>query len=166
MARENGDRLLEAGKIVGTHGLRGEVKLLPWADSPGFLAGFGRLHIDGAPVRVLAARVHKNCVIAALDGVDDIDGAIRMKNKIVFIDRGDVQLEEGRHFVADLIGLRALDEKTGQELGTVADVMSLPSNDVYVIRGEREILVPAVPEFVAAVDVEGGYVKLRLIEGM
>ena len=158
--------MLEAGKIVGTHGLRGEVKLLPWADSPGFLAGFERLFIDGKPVMVLAARVHKGCVIAALDGIDDIDGAIGMKNKIVFIDRADVQLEEGRHFVADLIGLRALDERTGQELGTIADVLSLPSNDVYVIQGEREILVPAVPEFVAKVDIEGGYIELRLIEGM
>jgi len=159
-------RFLEAGMIVNTHGVRGEVKLQPWADSPSFLAGFERLFIDGSPVRVLSARVHKGCVIAALDGVTDFNGAIKLKNKVVSIDRDEVQLEEGRHFVADLIGLRAIDAATGSELGAVADVMSLPANSVYVIKGEREILVPAVPDFVEEVNTTDGYVRLRLIEGM
>jgi len=160
------DRFLEAGKIVNTHGIRGEVKIQPWADSPDFVAGLKCLYIDGAPVKVLSAKVHKGCVIAALDGVDDIDGAIRLKNKVVFVDRSQAQLDEGRHFIADLIGLRALDADTGEELGTVADVLSLPANDVYVIRGESERLVPAAPDFVVEINVGHGYIKLRLIEGM
>jgi len=159
-------RFLEAGKIVGTHGVHGEVKLLPWADSPDFLAGFARLYIDGTPVEVLSARVHKGCVIAALKNVSDIDSAIKLKNKTVCIDREDIHLEEGRHFIADLIGLCAVDDITGEKLGTIADVLSLPSNNVYVIKGDREILVPAVPEFVKEVDIAGGLIKLRLIEGM
>ena len=159
-------RLLEAGKIVNTHGVRGEVRIHPWADSPDFLAGFKHLYIDGAPVEVLSARVHKRFVIAALSGVSDIDGAIRLKNKTVFIDRGDVLLEEGRHYVTDLIGLSAIDAETGQGLGMVADVLSLPANNVYVIRGEREILVPAVADFIIETNIDAGYIKLRLIEGM
>ena len=161
-----GSRFLEAGKIVNTHGVRGEVKLQPWADSPGFLASFESLYIDGSPVKVLSARVHKGCVIAALEGVSDIDGAIRLKNKTVFIARDDAVLEEGRHFVADLIGLRAVDAETGGELGLISDMLSLPANDVYVIEGAREILVPAVPEFVEEISITGGYVKFRLIDGM
>jgi len=161
-----GGRYLEAGRIVNTHGVHGELRLQPWADSPGFLAGFKRLYIDGAPVEVVSARVHKNCVIAAFEGVTDIDGALKLKNKIVLIDRDDAQPGEGRHFVADLIGLRAVDAETGSELGTVADILSLPANDVYVIRGAREILVPAVPDFVDEVDLPGGCIKLRLIDGM
>ena len=109
------NRFLEAGKIVNTHGVRGEVRILPWADSPDFLAGVKRLYIDGAPVEVLSARVHKSFVIAAFAGVTDIEGAIRIKNKTVFIDRSDVLLEKGRFFVADIIGLRAIDAKTGEE---------------------------------------------------
>ena len=160
------DRFLEAGKVVNTHGIRGEVKIQPWADSPEFVAGFYRLFIDGAPVKVLSAKVHKGCVIAALDGVDDIDSAISMKNKIVYIDRNDAPPADGRYFIADLIGLCALDADTGDELGTVTDVLSLPANDVYVIRGAREILVPAAPDFIVEINIDRGYIKLRLIEGM
>jgi len=160
------DRFLEAGKIVNTHGIRGELRLQPWADSPDFLAGFERLYIDGAPVKVQTARIHKGCVIATLEGVTDIDSAIRLKNKTIYIDRQDAELEEGRHFIADLLGLLALDADTGEELGTVADVLTRPANNVYVIKGIREILVPAVPDFVVEINVEDGYIKLRLIEGM
>ena len=159
-------RFLEAGKIVNTHGVRGEVKIHPWADSPEFLTEFRRLFIDGAPAKVLSARVHKGCVIAAFEGVVGIEGAIGLKNKTVFIDRSDASLEDGRHFVADIIGLRATDAETGEELGTVKDVLSLPASDVYVITGAREILVPAVPDFVKEIDIDAGVMNLRLIEGM
>ena len=160
------NRFLEAGKIVSTHGIRGEVKIQPWADSPDFLTGIKRLYIDGAPVTVLSAKVHKGCVIAALSGVGDIDGAIRLKNKIVSIDRNDAPLEEGKYFIADIIGLRAIDAVTGGELGAVAEVLTLPANDVYVIRGEREILIPAVPEFIIETNIDERYVMIRLIEGI
>jgi len=160
------DMLIEAGKIVNTHGLSGEVKIQPWADSPEVLTSLERLYIDGTPIKILSARVHKGCVIAALEGVEDVDSAIGLKNLTVFIDRNDVLLEEGRHFVADLIGLRAINADTDEQLGTVADVLSLPANNVYVIKGEREILIPAVPDFVDKIDISGGYIKLRLIEGM
>jgi len=160
------EQLLEAGKIVNTHGLHGEVRLQPWADSPDFLAGFKSIYIDGLPVKVISARIHKGCLIAALEGVTDIKGAILLKDKIVSISRDDVKLEEGRHFIADLIGLRAVDAETGNEIGLVNDILSLPANDVYVILCDREILIPAVPEFVDEINIEEGYIRFRLIEGM
>ena len=162
-----GDKLLEAGKIVGTHGVRGEVRIQPWADSPEFLTRFKSLYIDGEPVNILRARVHKSLVIAVLDGVDNIDAAIKLKNKTVSIRRDDVDLDDGQHFVVDLIGLRAIDSETGAEFGTVADLLNLPANDVYVINTpEREMLVPAVPEFVEEVNVSEGFIKVRLKEGL
>ena len=160
------NKFLEAGIIVNTHGIHGEVKIQPWADTPDFISNFKKLYIDNAPVNVLSARIHKSCVIMALDGITDIDGAMSLKNKIICIDRDETQLEKGRYFVADLIGLRAIDSETGGFLGAVADVLTLPSNDVYVIKGDREILVPAVPDFIVETDIEAGYIKLRLIEGM
>jgi len=160
------NELIETGKIVNTHGMRGEVKLQPWADSPDFLTGFEHFYIDEVPVKVLSARVHKGCVIAALEGVDDINAAIRLKNKIVKVKKDDIELEEGMYLVADLIGLSAVDAETGEELGIVSDVLSLPSNNVYVIKGKREILVPAVPEFIIKTNLEEKYIKIRLIEGM
>ena len=158
--------LLEAGRIVNTHGVRGEVRIQPWADSPDFLAGFKRLYIDGSPIEIISARRHKSIIIAAFDGVSDVESAIKLKNKTVFIDRADILLEEGRHFVADIIGLRAQDAETGVALGTVTDVLALPANSVYVIKGAREILVPAVDEFIVETNIAEGYVSIRLIEGM
>jgi len=160
------EKLLEAGIIVNTHGIRGEIRIQPWADSPDFLAGFESLYIDGRPIKVLSAKIHKGCLIAALEGVSDINSAIRLKNKTICIDRDDVELEEGRFFIADLVGLRALDFETGEDIGIVAEVLTRPANNVYVIRGKREILVPAVPEFIIETNIPEGFIKLRLIEGM
>ena len=159
-------KFLEAGIIVNTHGVRGEVRIQPWADSPEFLAGVGRFFIDGTPVKVLSARVHKNFVIAFLEGVSDIDGAIKLKNKTVFIDRNDVHLGNGQFFIADLFGLRVIDAETGEGIGTLADVLCLPANNVYVIRGNSEILVPAVPDFIIETNIDEGFIRVRLIEGM
>jgi len=160
------NEFLEAGKIVNTHGIRGELKIQPWADSPAFLTDFEHFYIAGEPVKVLTARVHKGCVIAALEGIADIESAIKMKNKVISVKRSEIQLEEGKHFIADLIGLRAVDADTGVELGAVAEVLTLPSNNVYIIKGEREIMVPAVSDFIVETNLEAGYIKLRLIEGM
>ena len=160
------DRYLEAGVIVNTHGVHGEVKIQPWADSPGFLAGFEYLYIDGARVKVLSARVHKGFVLALLDGVSDIGMAIAYKGKTVFIDREDALLEDGRFFIADVIGARAVDAATGEGIGVVTEVISLPANDVYVISGEREVLVPAVPDFVEEVNLSDRFIRIRMREGM
>lgn len=157
---------LEAGKIVNTHGVRGEVKIQPWANTPDFLTGFKRFFIDGKPVEVISSRVHKDCVITTFEGVDGIEGAMKLKNKVVYIDRNDVSLEEGEHFVSDLIGLTAQEADTGELLGKVTEVISLPANNVYVISGKREILVPAVPAFIKEVNLETGVVRVTLIEGM
>ena len=161
-----GKRYLEAGRIINTHGVRGEVKIEPWTDSPEFFIRLKRVFIDGSPVDIRSAKVHKNSVIAAFSGVGDIDGAIGLKNKTVYLDRGDVPLEEGRHFVADIVGLRAVDDETGDDIGVITEVLARPANDVYVISGEREILVPVVPEFIARMDMEEGYVRIHMLEGM
>jgi len=160
------DAFIETGKVVNTHGVRGEVKILPWADSPDFLLDFDHFYIDEQKVKILSARVHKGCVIAAFDGVSDIESARSLRNKVICIRKEDATLDEGVHFVADLVGIAAIDDSTGEKLGTIAEVLSLPQGNVYVIRGEREILVPAVPEFIIETNVEGGYVRLRLIEGL
>jgi len=158
-------KFLEAGKIVNTHGIRGEVKITPWADSPEFLRGFPRLYIDGDAREVESARVHKNMLIAKLHGVDDVNAAMRLKGALVSIDRDDVDLPEGDFFIQDIIGARVVTE-SGEEVGALADVLDLPAGNVYVVRGDREILIPAVPEFVLKTDIDSGIITVRLIEGM
>ena len=156
---------LDCGQIVNTHGVRGEVRIVPWADSPDFLCQFSTLYIDGAPRRILSSRVHKGSVIAKLDGVDTVEGAMLLRDKTVQLHRADARLPEGTFFLADIIGLNVVDEQ-GRGLGTLKEVLSPSVQQVYVIEGEREFLIPAVPEFVLETNIEGGYLKVRLIEGM
>lgn len=159
------NQLLECGKIVNTHGIRGEVKIQPWADSPEVLCALPALYIDGAPVALRSARVHKGNVIALLEGVSDVNQAMLLKNKVVWLNRDDLRLPEGTFFLADLIGLRVVDE-AGQELGILDEVLSPSRQQVYVVKGDRELMIPAVPQFILETNVAGGYIKVRLIEGM
>ena len=159
------NQYLEIGQLVNTHGIRGEVRIQPWADSPEFLLRFKTFYIDGAPVRVRAARVHKGCVIALFDGVEDVNAAMGLKNKTLCIDRADARLPKGSFFLADILGARVVAED-GAELGALADTLDLPGQRVYVVRGEREHLIPAVPEFILHTDADAGVITVRLIEGM
>lgn len=156
---------LDCGQIANTHGVHGEVRVIPWADSPEFLRGFSTLYVDGKPFKVTSGRVHKGSVIARLDGVDTVEAAMLLKGKTVQIRRTDAKLPEGSFFLADLIGLSVVDEE-GNRLGTLKDILSPSRQRVYVVEGEREIMIPAVPEFILETNVEGGYLKVRLIEGM
>ena len=172
-------KYLEAGEIVSTHGVQGEVKILPWADGPEFLLQFDTFYLDGRPYAVRSARVHKTCVLASLEGIDTPEQGMALRGKRVCIDRDEAKLPEGSVFIADLIGCRALDEdgadiltaaaargEDGAELGRIEDVLTMPSSDVYVIAGEKRYMVPAVREFVREIRVDEGYVRLHLIEGM
>ena len=155
---------LEAGKIVNTHGVRGEVRIVPWADSAEFLRRFRTFYIDGTAYKVLRSRVHKSQLIAALEGVEDVSAAMALKNRVICIDRDDAKLPEGRYFVQDLIGLDVKSED-GTLLGQLSEVLDLPQGQVYVVRGDREILIPDVPAFILNIDPEEGF-TVHLIEGM
>ena len=156
---------IEAGKIVNTHGVKGEVKIEVWLDSPAFLRKFGTVYIDGSAVKLLSGRVQKSFLIAALEGVADVNAAMRLKNKTVYIDRADAALPKGAYFLGDILGARVLDED-GNELGILADILEKPASRIYVVRGETEHLIPAVPEFILGTDAENGVVTVHLIEGM
>lgn len=162
---ETMEKYLEAGKIINTHGIRGEVKIEPWTDSAEFLGQLGTLYIDGRAVKVLSSRVHKSFLLAQLEGVEDVNAAMRLKNKVVFLDRDEAKLSEGSFFLSDIIGAAVVTED-GSELGRLAEVLDLPAGNVYIVRGEREIMIPAVPEFVLSTDVNAGVITVRLIDGM
>lgn len=158
-------RFLEAGEVVGTHGIQGEVKILPWADGPEFLLGFKTLYLNGKPYAVRSSRVHKTCVLAKLEGVDTPEQATLLRKQVVTVDRTGVKLPDGAVFIADLIGCRALDDD-GSEFGKITDVLTMPSSDVYVIKGEKTYMIPAVKAFVREINVAEGFVRVHLIEGM
>lgn len=155
---------LPTGQIVNTHGLKGYVKIQPWADDPADLLDFDRFFIDGREYEVEQASLQKSMVLLKLAGVDTIDEAVKLRNKELLIAREDVELEEGVVFIADLIGLTVLAD--GVEIGKITEVLTPPGNDVYVVKGEREYLIPAVKEFVEELNPAAGFVRVHLIEGM
>lgn len=156
---------IEAGRIINTHGTHGEVKIESWLDSPSFLKSFPRLFFQGKEVKVLSARVHKGFVVAHLEGVDDMNAAMALKETVVSIDRNDAHLPKGGYFLCDIIGAEVRDE-TGNVIGTLEEIEETPSAPLYIVRGSEEHLIPGVPEFIRAVDVEKGIVTVHLIEGM
>ena len=160
---------LEVGKITNVHGLMGEVRVQPWADSPEFLCRFPTLYVDKThwPIKVERARVHKNMVILKLEGVTDVNSALAMRNAVLYIDRKDANLPEGSFFLADLMGMEVRDAESGAVLGKIADVLTLPANNVYVVRGgEREWMIPAVDEFIAEINLDEDYMRVNLMEGL
>ncbi|MGI5971644.1 MAG: ribosome maturation factor RimM [Oscillospiraceae bacterium] len=157
---------IEAGLIVNTHGINGEVRIEPWCDSADFLKGFKTLYLDGEPLRVVSGRIHKNMFLATFEGYSDINSAMRLKGRVLYFRRSDAPLPEGRYFIADLIGLEARDADTGKAIGIVKDVLSLPANDVYVISGERDYLVPAVPAFIDSLDIDAGFLTVKMQRGL
>ncbi len=158
------DNLLPTGQIVNTHGLRGHVKVMPWADDPDDLLDFDRFFIDGKEYEVEHASRQKNMVLLKLAGVDSIEDAALLRNKEIAISRDDIELEEGVVFIADLIGVPVLAE--GVEIGKITEVLTPPGNDVYVVKGQHEYMIPAVKEFIEELNPDAGFVKVRLIEGM
>lgn len=156
---------IDAGKIVNTHGVRGEVRIEVWLDSPALLKRCGRVFLGGEEKKLLSAREHKGFLIAQLEGVSDVNAAQALKNRVVQIARADAKLPRGAYFLQDILGASVVDE-SGAEVGKLAEVIENPSQRVYVVRGETEHLIPAVPAFILNTDAEAGVITVRLIEGM
>lgn len=163
------EQFLEVGKITSIHGVMGEVRVQPWADSPQFLCQFKTLYVDNShfPIEVERARVHKNMVIMKFKAFNDAPGALTMRNAVLYIDRNDVKLPAGSFFLVDILGLEVRDAADQRVLGKVADVLTMPANNVYVVQGgERELLIPAVDQFVAKIDMDEGYMLVNMLEGL
>lgn len=155
-------QFLQAGQIVTTHGVKGEVKVLPWADGPEFLTEFSRVRIGGTDYTVESCRVQKTCSLLKLKGVDSMEAGQALRGKTLEVYRCDAP--EDVIFAAELIGMRVMDQNG--ELGTIQEVLDYPGNKVYVVQGAHEYLIPAVKQFVETIDLDGNLMRVRTIEGM
>ncbi|MBQ4346346.1 MAG: 16S rRNA processing protein RimM [Oscillospiraceae bacterium] len=161
---------LEIGKIVTVHGLGGIVKVQPWCDDAEFLCEFEVLYCGRqyVPMKIQRASVQKNMALVKFKGVDTVEQAQALRNSILYMDRNDVELEEGTYFIQDLIGLKVSDADTGADYGKIADVLQTGANDVYLLRDDsgKERLVPVIPDVVTEIEPEQGYVKIRPLKGL
>ena len=141
---------IEAGEIVTTHGVRGEVKVLPWVDSPDILCEFDRCRIGGVEYKIESCRIQKTCNLVKLQGVDTMELAQAMRGKTVELYREDIDDEV--IFAAELIGVEVYCE--GEKLGSITDGRDYPGNSGYVGSGEHEYMIPAVKQCVLSTDMD------------
>ena len=163
-------KYLEIGKIVTTHGIKGEVKVQPWCDSPEFLAGFDTLYFKKGEekITVLGAKIVKNMCVLKLSGVDTIEAALVLRGKILYMDRDDAELSEGCYFIQDLIGLEVVDAQSGRIYGNLDDVFETGANDVYAVKSEsgKVYYIPAIPQVIEKTDLENGKMYITPMEGL
>ena len=153
---------LDAGQIVTTHGVHGEMKVLPWADGPDFLLEFDRVRIDGKEYQIESCRIQKTCNLLKLEGIDTIEAAQVMHGKTLQIYREDA--DPDIIFAAELIGMEVFQEEI--PIGKITEVLDYPGNKVYVVKGERNYMIPAVKAFILSTDMDANRMQVRLIEGM
>ena len=163
-------RFLDCGKIVTTHGVRGEVKVEPWCDSPDFLLDFDTFYLgkERRPMQVEKSRVHGNMVLIKLKGLDTPEEATKLRGTVIYIDRDDVELEEGEYFIQDIIGLEVVDADDGHRYGKLIDVTETGANQVYHIRFDDQSvqLIPAIPQVVISINLEEGKMEIRPLPGL
>ena len=160
---------LEAGKIVNIHGIRGEVKIMPYCDSPELLCEFDRLFLGKSlkEIYIQRSRVQKNMVICKIEGIDSPEQAEKLRNQMLYMHRDDLELDENTYFIQDLIGITVKDADTGEIYGTIDEVLQTGANDVYSIKnGDKNYLVPAIADVVVDTDIDSGIMTIRVPEGL
>lgn len=163
-------QFLEAGQIVNTHGIQGEIKVLSWCDSPDVLADFNTLYwADGTPVQVEKAYVHKGSVIMRIAGVNSIEAAQALRSKVLYLSREDVDLPEDLVFIQDILGFVVYDCRTDTEIGVLREVLtSNPAHDLYEIQSPtgKLIYIPAIKPFLKEIDMQQKRILIESIEGL
>ena len=158
---------IHVGTIVNTHGIRGELRLLPRDGDPDFVADFDTLYIDQRPVKPTASHVHKSFVLIKLPGVDDMNAAMAYRGKEVYIRRLDAELDDGEWFDDELLGLRVLNAETGEDIGELIAVDPYPASRVYTVKGTHTYLIPAVPgAFIESIDMDANIMRVHVWEGL
>ena len=162
---------IESGKFVGTHGVRGGLRVQPWCDTPEFLCQFKALFLkekDGfSAVKVKSSKPHGNVVLMEIDGVNSMDEAEALRGKIIYIERKSLKLEEGQYLISDLIGAEVFHADSNEKLGEISDVSKTGANDVWHInRNGKEYLIPVIDDVVLKVDIDENKVIIRPLKGI
>lgn len=161
---------LEIGKITGTHGIKGEMRVQPWCDTPDFMKKFKTLYLDkkgDKPLKV-SCRPNGHMVIMKAQGIDTIEEASKYREKVLYMKRSEARLPEGSFFIQELFDCKVIDADDESIIyGTLTDVSETGANDVWHITNENgEYLIPAIPPVVIDTDVVAGVIKIRPLKGI
>ena len=158
---------IKIGRIVNAHGTRGEVRVQPRDADPYFLTEFDTFLLDGKPVTPTACHVHKSLVLKKLPGVDTMDDALKLRDKVLYIRREDAELEEDEFFDDELLGLQVYNAESGDLLGELTAVDPYPAHKIYTVKGKKEYLIPAVKgAFIESIDMDANRMDVHVWEGL
>lgn len=163
---------LEVGKIVNTHGLKGEVKIVTWTDYPEVFEDleyvFAKKKNEEIKLNLKQIKYQKNNIIAKFSEINSIEEAETFKNCVLTAERDMLgELPEGVYYIADLVGCEVFSD-SGEGLGKISDVFNTGANDIYAVSApqRKDLLIPVTDETVISVDIENKKVIVHLIEGL
>ncbi|MBQ4154259.1 MAG: 16S rRNA processing protein RimM [Clostridia bacterium] len=164
-------KYIESGKFVGTHGVRGTLRVQPWCDTPDFLCQFKRLYLKSGEnfdqIKIKSSKVHGNVVLMDVEGITTIELAETLRGRVLFVSREDFKLEEGAYLICDLLGCKVFDFDSEKFLGEICDVSKTGANDVWHIKNNgKEYLIPVIPDVVKEVDVMSEKVLITPLPGI
>jgi 16S rRNA processing protein RimM len=158
------EELLAVGKIVNTHGLKGEVKVISLSDDDTRFKKLKDVYIDGKKEKIIGCKLQPGRVVLKIEGVETIEEAQKLKNKLIEVTRENaIKLPNDTYFVADLIGCTIYDEDKN-DLGKIFDVLFTGSNDVYWVKGKKELLIPVLKDIVLDINIETKSVTIKNVE--
>ncbi len=162
------NNLLEIGQIVNTHGLRGDLKVMPWCDDPEIFHELAYVLIDGQEYEIEKSAIHKNMVLLKLEGINHINDAEGYRNKLLYVPREELgDLPEGTYYICDLLGCK-VETQEGRFLGEIRDIIKTGSNDVYVVEdwAKNQTLIPVIKDCVKSVDIEKKQIIITPLKGL
>ncbi len=159
--------MLQCGKIVNTHGLRGEVKALYYTDGPDFFDAVKKIHLaDGRVLTLSGWRTTRGAILLRFREIGTVEEAEKLVGQELRVSRDDLPpLPEGRFYIADILGMEVVTD-AGQNLGRVVDVFKTGSNDVYTVKGEREHLIPVIDEVILSTDLTEKRITIKPLKGL
>ena len=160
---------LEIGKIVGTHGVRGELSVECWCDSPQFLSSFKQLYFNEGNDKIdVISRPHKNIALVKIKGVDTVEQADLLRGRVLYVNRKDIKLPKGTNFIQDIIGLEVVDVDTNEVYGKVTEVIKTGANDVYEVKDEnsKAYYIPVIKDVVIETNPKKGVVIIKPMRGI
>ena len=160
--------LIDIGQIVNTHGLRGDLKVMPWCDDPEIFCELEYVLIDNKEFLIEKSSLHKNAVLLKLQGINHINDAELYRNKILYVKRADLgELPEGTYYICDLLGCSVITNE-GRLLGRIKDIIKTGSNDVYVVEDEqkKQVLIPVIDEVINSVNIEEKKIIITPLKGL
>lgn len=159
--------LLEAGKIVNTHSLKGEVRIYPYCDSAEFICDLDHLYIDNVKTKIISARVHKGQALIKFKDINHINQAEPLVGKLVYINKTEIDLDEGQYFIEDIKGLDVYDANTNEFYGKVSNVIETGANDVFEIKNNHKtLLVPKINDVIKKIDIENRIILITPLKGL